>query len=175
MQQLLWTQSYWSLVPSTAVNVELPQRNYYFYFLCREAVNAPSPGFLSPNPKTSLAVILPSPLVFHFGFQFGLQLIHFQNCFFYSAFLILFQGRLELIQVFHFVSLSSLAVFNSFLFSLGTPLHCLLLNRKYSALFSHLVTGSYKIIFVNIYYQLSMCKALCQLLNTYCITQRQVF
>lgn len=44
-------------------------------------------------------------------------------------------------------------------FSLSTPLHSLLLNHKYSALFSHLGTGSYKIIFVNIYYQLSMCKA----------------
>lgn len=37
-------------------------------FLLREAVNAPSSGFLSPNfltgiPKTRLAIILPSPLV----------------------------------------------------------------------------------------------------------------
>lgn len=107
-----------------------PQRNYYFYFLCREAVNAPSPGFLSPNyltgtPKTWLAVILPSiTLGFSFWFQTWSSAHPFLELLFHSAFLILFQGCLNWLSffiLFHSIPLSLQLI----PFSLGTALHCL--------------------------------------------------
>lgn len=69
---------------------------------------------------------------------------------------------------------SSIGVFRLFLFFGGIPSYCLILNHRYSSLFSHLVPDNYEIIFVIIYCRLPMCKVLCYLLTTYCIIQRLV-